>query len=615
MSIAADDDPSNASSAGQRAAEWWRSAVVYQVYPRSFADSDSDGTGDVGGIIDRLPYLAELGIDAVWVSPWYPSPLADGGYDVSDYRDIHPDFGNLELADRFIAKAHELGLRVLIDLVPNHSSDQHEWFQEALRASPGSPERDLYIFKDGGGPDRDRPPTNWISLFGGSAWERVVDAEGNPEQFFLHMFAPEQPDFNWDNERVAAEFDSILRFWFDRGVDGFRVDVADSMAKDPEFPDMRINEKTGVATLEKYVGSPIFDQPHVLDIHRRWRRVADEYAGTELGARVFVAEAYLTPPERLAKYVEGERLHTTFNFDYLLSEWSAASQREIINLTLRAHDAVGAPCTWVLSNHDTPRVATRYGKPRSGVRFADGGIVSQDQGRGWHDLLAQPTDIELGRRRARAAALLELALPGGAYVYQGDELGLDEVEDLPEEALQDPTWLRSNHTIRGRDGCRVPIPWSGGESPFGFGETAEPWLPMPSHWAHLTVEAQRADEHSHLNLYRSALAERRRNPALGDGDLAWDDTPAEVLSFSREPGFRCIVNFGAEDYPIPAGHTVLVFSGPVASGPVASSDASGPVASGGASGPVASGGASGPVASGGASATLVGTDQAVWLRF
>ena len=581
MSEALTNGPTISPANGQAAADWWRSAVVYQVYPRSFADSNNDGTGDVGGIIAKLPYLADLGIDAVWVSPWYPSPLADGGYDVSDYRDIHPDFGDLSQADEFITKAHALGMRVLIDLVPNHSSDQHEWFEQALQAGPGSPERDLYIFKDGEGAEGDQAPTNWVSLFGGSAWERVVDSEGKPEQFFLHMFAPEQPDFNWDNEKVAAEFDSILRFWFDRGVDGFRVDVADSMAKDPEFPDMIISEKTGVATLEKYVGSPIFDQPHVLDIHRRWRRVADEYAGSELGARVFVAEAYLTPPERLAKYVEGEQLHTTFNFDYLLSEWSAASQREIINLTLAAHDSIGAPCTWVLSNHDTPRVATRYGKPRSGVRFVDGGIAPEDQEYGWHDMFVLPTDIELGRRRARAAALLELALPGGAYVYQGDELGLDEVEDLPEESLQDPTWLRSGHTIRGRDGCRVPMPWSGSESPFGFGDDAEPWLPMPAHWADRTVEAQDADAHSHLNLYRSALAERRRNAALGDGELTWDDSPADVLSFSREPGFRCIVNFGAEDYPIPADHTVLICSG-------GASDSS---------------------------AEVVGTDQAVWLRF
>lgn len=556
-------------------ADWWRSAVVYQIYPRSFADGNNDGTGDVAGMIDKLPYLKALGVDAVWVSPWYPSPLADGGYDVSDYRDIHPDFGTLAEADRFITQAHELGLRVLVDLVPNHSSDQHPWFQAALAAGPGSPERDLYLFKDGEGPDGDQPPTNWTALFGGSTWQRVIGADGEPEQFFLHLFAPEQPDWNWENERVAAEFDAILRFWFDRGVDGFRVDVADSMAKDTSFPDMPIDERTGVATLEKYVGSPIFDQPHVLDIHRRWRAVADEYTGRGLGTRVFVAEAYLTPPERLAKYVAGDQLHTTFNFDYLLCEWTASSQREVIDLTIQAHDQVGAPCTWVLSNHDTPRVATRYGKSRTGVRFVDGRIPDEDRALGWHDMQQLSTDIELGRKRARAAALLELALPGGAYLYQGDELGLNEVEDLPDDVLQDPTWLRSNKTQRGRDGCRVPMPWSGDASPFGFGTDAKPWLPMPADWASLTAERQADDPTSHLALYRAALAERRTNHSLGDGTLSWDDSPAEVLSFTRGEHFRCVVNFGAD--PVTVEGEVIVASGDAASG-------------------------------------VVGTDEAVWLR-
>jgi len=553
--------------------EWWRSAVVYQVYPRSFADADGDGTGDVRGIIDRLDYLQTLGVDALWVSPWYPSPLADGGYDVSDYRDIHPDFGTLADADELIAGAHARGLRVLIDLVPNHSSDQHPWFQAALAAGPGSAERDLYLFRDGRGVDGDEPPNNWVAMFGGPAWERVVAADGTPEQWYLHLFAPEQPDWNWEHPGVVEEFESILRFWFDRGVDGFRIDVADSMAKDMALPDVPIDPRTGVATLEKYEGLPFFDQPHVHDIHRGWRRVADTYADSERGPRVFVSEAWLTPAERLARYVRPDELHTTFNFDALACEWQARSLRSVIDATMTAMAAVGAPCTWVLANHDTTRVVTRYGKPVTGLRFASaeaaGEAVPQSQDL-FHSESTEPADVALGRKRARAAALLELALPGGAYIYQGDELGLEEVDDLPEELLQDPTWLRSGKTIRGRDGCRVPLPWSGDQPPFGFGGPGgEPWLPQPAHWAALTVEVQAKDPDSTLSLYRAALAERRTNPALGDGGFAWDaDTGPDVLSFTREPGFRCLVNLGAEPAPLPADAEVLVTSGPLTDGTV-----------------------------------------------
>lgn len=549
---------------------WWRSAVVFQIYPRSFADANNDGTGDIAGMIDRLPYLAELGVDALWVSPWYSSPLADGGYDVADYRDIHPDFGTLADAERFIARAHELGLRVLIDLVPNHCSDEHPWFREALAAGPGSPEREKFWFRDGRGPDGDLPPNGWVAMFGGSAWERVIGPDG-PEQWYLHLFDVRQPDWNWTHPEVIREFDAILRFWFDRGVDGFRIDVADSMAKDPELPDL----PEGRSSLEKFVGNPVWDRPEVEVIHRRWRRIADEYAGSERGARVFVSEAYLTPTSRLARYVEPGRLHTTFNFDALLAEWTASSQRQVIDVSMAAHEAVGAPCTWVLSNHDNPRVSTRYGKPVTGVTYGPDGMDPFDRRRSGEDLRHLPTDLELGRRRARAAALLELALPGGAYIYQGDELGLDEVEDLPTEVLQDPTWERSGHTVRGRDGCRVPIPWSGDQSPFGFSPdpAVEPWLPMPTHWSEWSVAAQVGVQGSHLELYRTALAERRRNPALGDGTLTWDDSADEVISFTRDPGFRCIVNFADEPVAIPGDAEVLVHSGDAGSGVVARDEA------------------------------------------
>ncbi|NNG20338.1 DUF3459 domain-containing protein [Naumannella sp. ID2617S] len=555
--------------------DWWRSAVVYQIYPRSFADANGDGTGDLRGIIDRLPHLAELGVDAIWVSPWYPSPLADGGYDVSDHRDIHPDFGTLADADEFIAAAHALGMRVLIDLVPNHCSDQHPWFQQAVAAGRGSAERDLFWFRDGRGPNGDEPPNNYEAMFGGSAWQRVTEPDGSPGQWYLHMFAPEQPDWNWDNPKVVEEFDDILRFWFDRGVDGFRVDVADSMAKDATLPDLPVDPETGYgASKEKHPGSPLWDvQPQLEEIHRRWRTVADEYADTPQGPRVFVSEAYLDPLPRLVAYVQPDRLHTTFNFDHLLCEWTIDSQRHVIDASRREHVAAGAPCTWVLSNHDTPRVATRYGKPETGVRFSTAGMVPEHGGREWHHYAGMPVDLELGRRRARAAALLEFALPGGCYVYQGDELGLEEVEDLPEEALQDPTWFRSGRTIRGRDGCRVPLPWSGSRSPFGFGPSGVPWLPQPARWAGQTVADQANDPTSHLSLYRAALAERRRNPALGDGELSWVEGPHdEVLAFDREPGFRCVVNFG-DPIELPADARVLVHSGDATTGRLGTDEA------------------------------------------
>ena len=548
-----------------RTGAWWRSAVVYQVYPRSFADQNGDGTGDVRGIIEKLPYLAALGVDAVWVSPWYPSPFADGGYDVSDYRDIHPDFGILADADEFVAKAHDLGLRVLVDLVPNHSSDQHPWFVEALASEPGSAARDRYIFRTGLGDGGDQPPNNWPAMFGGPAWERVPSDDGTPGEWFLHLFAPEQPDWNWDNPAVADEFDSILRFWFDRGVDGFRIDVANSMAKAPGLPDLPVDPKTGAPEASVMTGTPYLNQPHVHDILRRWRKVADEYADSAQGGRVFVAEAWVTPARALAEYIRSDELHTTFNFDALLCEWTPDSQRNVIDLTLAALGEVQAPATWVLANHDTPRVVTRYGRGVTGLRFTPDGLDHTALS-SILEATAGPIDVELGRRRARAAVLLELALPGGAYIYQGDELGLEEVEDLPEEVLQDPTWHRSGHTVRGRDGCRVPIPWLGNKPPFGFGSADRPpWLPQPAHWSALTVEAQQADPDSSLNLYRAALAARRANAALGDGILTWDtDIPGHVLSFRREPGFRCVVNFGPDTYELTAADEIILASGPLA---------------------------------------------------
>ncbi|MEO5709545.1 MAG: glycoside hydrolase family 13 protein [Nocardioidaceae bacterium] len=532
---------------------WWRDAVIYQVYIRSFADGDGDGLGDIAGIRSRLPYLADLGVDAVWINPWYPSPMADAGYDVSDYRDVEPRFGSLADAEALLSEAHEHGLRVLLDIVPNHSSDQHPWFVEALAAGPGSPERDRYVFRPGGGPDGSEAPNDWMSVFGGPAWHRVTEADGSPGEWYLHIFAPEQPDLNWDNREVHADFEETLRFWFDRGVDGFRIDVAHSLFKQPGLPDVedmewprRPVEVDGVRQRTPWQPHPFWDRDEVHDVYRAWRKVADAYDPP----RIFVAEAWVDEPERLARYVRDDELHTAFNFSYLVSAWEARSLQHTAVETLEVLGAVGAPATWVLSNHDVTRHVSRYAR-------GDGA------GRHLQELLAQPADLALGTRRARAAVLLTLGLPGGAYVYQGEELGLPEVEDLPEAVLDDPTWERSGHTDRGRDGCRVPVPWSGTASPYGFspeGSTAAPWLPQPSDWAGLTVEAETGDPASMLELYRSALRLRRETPGFGDGSLSWLDLPEGVLGFAREPGLACIVNVSAAHAELPPGYDVLLAS-------------------------------------------------------
>ena len=529
------------------AAEWWRSAVVYQIYPRSFADADGDGIGDVNGIRSKLPYLAALGIDAIWISPWYPSPLLDGGYDVADYRGINPDFGTLDDADAMIAEAHDLGLRVLIDLVPNHCSWDHPWFKAALAAGRGAPERDLFWFREGAdGPQGSVPPNGWAGSFGGSAWERVDDG-----QWYLHLFDVSQPDWNWEHPAVLEEFDSILRFWFDRGIDGFRIDVADSMSKDSTLPEVDEPRVPGQPA-NKYPAHPHWDRDEVHDIHRRWRRIADEYSEQPGGARTFVAEAWVSPPARLARYLRPDELHCAFNFDALKAPWDARSQRRVIDNSTEAIWEVGASATWVLSNHDTIRHRTRYGRDQ-GQASAPAGTVD--------------ADLAVGLRRARAAALLELALPGGAYIYQGDELGLPEVEDLPAEVLDDPIWEHSGRQIRGRDGCRVPMPWSGTEAPFGFGPgAAQPWLPQPTSWAEFTVAAQDGDPASHLSLYRAALQIRRQHPALGDGRLEWVDLAPDVLCFERRPGFRCVVNLGVDPIELPAHRRMMLASVPVEDG-------------------------------------------------
>jgi alpha-glucosidase len=555
---------------------WWRSAVIYQIYIRSFADGNGDGVGDIAGIRAKLPYVVDLGVDAIWINPWYPSPMADAGYDVADYRDIEPVFGTLAEAEALIRDAHDVGLRVLLDIVPNHTSDQHPWFRAALADGPGSPMRDRYVFRDGRGAGGDEPPNDWQSCFGGPAWRRVTSADGAPGQWYLHLFAPEQPDLNWENPEVRADFERTLRFWFDRGVDGFRIDVAHSLIKQADLPDVG-DHRWPAARMEvggRLVRPPWREHPHwdrddVHNIYRVWRKIADSYQPP----RVFVSEAWVDEPKRLVRYVRSDEVHTTFNFNYLTSPWTATDLREAIDETLQEHDSVGAPATWVLANHDVAREVSRYARAQQ--RMPEPSLSL---------LLLSDADFDLGLRRARAAALLTLALPGSAYVYQGQELGLPEVEDLPDEALRDPTWERSGHTDRGRDGCRVPIPWSGDRPDYGFGparSTAQPWLPQPPGWAPLSIAAQTGRRDSMLELYRAALRIRHRHPALGDGAMTWLDLPPTVLGFRREPGFACVVNFGpdpialadiASAWPGHPGPRVLLSSEPLPAEAVIPSD-------------------------------------------
>ncbi|MCU1687200.1 MAG: alpha-glucosidase [Amycolatopsis sp.] len=523
--------------------DWWRSAAIYQVYIRSFADGDGDGIGDLAGVRSKLGYLADLGIDAIWFSPWYPSPMDDGGYDVSDFRGIEPVFGTLADAEATIAEAHALGLRVIIDIVPNHCSDEHRWFQAALAAGPGSPERERFWFRPGRGPDGDEPPNNWPSRFGGSAWTRITEPDGTPGEWFLHLYSSRQPDFNWENAEIRAEFEDILRFWFDRGVDGFRIDVADGLVKDPALPDIAL---TGDE-------SAYSDQDGLHDIYRSWRKIADSYPGN----RILVAEMWLPDMSRAAQYLRKDELNSAFNFDFLVCPWDAARFRDVIEKTLEAHAAVGAPAAWVLSNHDVTRPVTRYGRPGdTGFAFAD-------------RLHGTPVDRALGTRRARAAALLAMSLPGGLYTYQGEELGLWEIEDIPSELRQDPVWERTKHVDPGRDGCRVPLPWSGSSSPFGFspaGAETDPWLPQPAVWSEYTAEAEAANPGSVLELYRAGLKIRAEEPALGDGELAWRGDDDGVLSFTRDPGFACVVNFSVKPVSLPDHEEVLLASGSLVHG-------------------------------------------------
>jgi alpha-glucosidase len=497
---------------------WWSRAVFYQVYPRSFADSDGDGVGDLDGVTARLEHLRGLGVDAIWLNPVTVSPMADHGYDVADPRDVDPLFGGLAALDRLVAAAHAIGIRVTMDLVPNHTSSEHPWFAAALAAGPGSDQRARYIFRDGTGPGGVHPPNNWVSVFGGPAWTRVVEPDGNPGQWYLHLFDPKQPDLNWDNREVYDDLEKTLRFWLERGDDGFRIDVAHGMAKPAGLPDMAVAEHRLLADAND---DPRFNQAGVHDIHRHIRAVLDDYTDS-----VAVGEVWVYDNEQFAAYLRPDELHLGFNFRLVRAGFEAAEIRHAIENSLAAVALQGATPTWTLSNHDVEREVSRYGGGDTGVA------------------------------RSRAMMLVMLALPGAAFLYNGEELGLPNA-DLPDEVLQDPVWERSRHTERGRDGCRVPMPWAGDAPPFGFSTNPHTWLPIPPQWAPLTVEKQSADPDSTLAFVREAIRLRHSSTLFDGTDITWLDAGSDVLVFRTEGGLRCVLNAGSGPTALPPGELLL----------------------------------------------------------
>ncbi|WP_062212259.1 glycoside hydrolase family 13 protein [Demequina oxidasica] len=525
--------------------EWWRTAVIYQIYPRSFADASGDGVGDLRGITERLGHLEALGVDAIWLSPFYTSPQRDAGYDVADFTDVDPLFGNLADFDAMVAEAHTRGLRVIVDIVPNHTSDQHEWFQRAITAAPGSPERDSYIFRPGRGPSGEEPPNNWVSVFGGPAWTRLVEADGSPGEWYLHLFDTSQPDLNWANDAVLEGFDDVLRFWLDRGVDGFRVDVAHGLIKAEGLPDFVVDETAGSMGSEAQT-PPFWAQEGVHDVWRRWRRVLDSYEGE----RILAAEAWVYPLSKMAQWVRSDEMHQAFNFAYLETPWEATAMREIIDLSIKEFAAVGAPSTWVLSNHDVVRHATRLSLG-----------AENPQGHGLGPRSIGLPDPAQGLRRARAATLLMLALPGSSYIYQGEELGLPEAIDVPDEAREDPTFFRTNGERYGRDGCRVPLPWKADAPAYGFSTTGEAWLPQPADWRALARDAQAGVPDSTLEMYTKALS-LRREFATATATLEWlEDAPDGCIGF-RVGDVSVLANINGKPVSLPTGE-VLAASSPI----------------------------------------------------
>lgn len=532
-------------------ARWWRAAVVYQVYVRSFADSNGDGIGDLPGITERLDAIAELGVDAIWLTPFYISPQNDGGYDVADYRAVDPVFGTLADAEALIARAHNVGLKVMVDIVPNHTSSMHRWFAEARAGGVEDDAWGRYHCLPGTGPDRTAPPNDWMSVFGGDAWSPVLDHDGNPSGYwYLHLFDTSQPDLNWNHPDVHREMADTLRFWFDRGVDGFRIDVAHGLVKAPGYPSLAsvgaTAEDGAVELFGEVEVAPYWDQPGVHDIFRAWRAIADSYDPP----KAFCGEVWVSTPERQAAYVRGDELNTVFNFDFLKAPWHAPGIRAIVDHSLHANGLVGAPTTWVLSNHDVTRHASRY---------------AQDPG--------------LALLRARAMTAFMLALPGSAYLYQGEELGLPEVFDIAEDMRADPIFFRTAGEQLGRDGCRVPLPWEAAAPSYGFGPGYLSWLPQPAAWADYARDHQATDDpavpapNTTLALYRRLLALRAAHPALGlggfvliDGALDWVELGDDVVAYDRaDPRdgavVRVVLNTGSQPVAVPGTWRLLATSG------------------------------------------------------
>ena len=542
MSLSAPIAPSSRRGRIGGSLGWWRNGVIYQVYVRSFSDSDGDGIGDLAGVRSRLPYLRALGVDGIWLNPFYASPQHDHGYDVSDHLAVHHEYGDLGSVDRLIHDAHRLDIKVIVDVVPNHCSIEHPWFVAAVAAGPGSPERRRFHFAEGTGEYGELPPNNWRSIFGGPAWRRIREPDGAPGQWYLHTFAPEQADFNWDEPSVSEHFEEVLRFWLDRGVDGLRIDVAHGLHKRAGLPDHPF------AIDDELTGDPInayaWNQPEVHDVWRSWRAIADEYTDRTGRERVLIGEVGVLDAGELAAYQRPDELHQSFFFEFLRAPWDARSLAQVIDRGLDTVAAWDSPVAWVLNNHDMPRSVTRYAGGAPGVAAGD---------------------IDLGLTRARAAALLMLALPGSAYLFQGEELGLPEVTDLPDDVLTDPMFHRTDGARRGRDGCRVPLPWVAGQESIGFSPVGahEPaWLPQPEWFAQHAVDRQLESGESMLRLYREAIALRRRTPALSSSRFRWLPTEPGVLGFVRGDGVACVVNCSTQPVCAPAGAQLLIGSHP-----------------------------------------------------
>ncbi len=522
-------------------APWWRDSVIYQLYVRSFTDSDGDGVGDLDGITARLDHIAALGVDGLWLNPCYPSPNRDGGYDVADYTDIDARYGGLAAFERLRDAAHAHGLKVLMDLVPNHCSADHAWFRQAVAADPGSAERARFIFRDGRGPDGSEPPNNWQSTFGGPAWTRLTAPDGTPEQWYLHSFDTSQPDFDWSDPEVGDMFEDVLRLWFDRGIDGFRIDVAYAMVKHPDLPDL--DDPDGDNPYS-------WNQPGVHEIFRRWRRVADSY-GRDL---TLLGEVWL-PAAEAADYIRPGELNQVFYFDLLQQPFDAAAFRRSIGEALDGlKQAEGVPA-WTLNSHDVHRAVTRYGLTVPEPPRTTDINALRTRARG-------AVNTALGIARAKAALLLLLALPGSVYLYQGEELGLPEVQELPDEARQDPIWERSGHTEHGRDGSRVPLPWTAAaEGNFGFSTarpTAPAWLPQPAWFADFAIDAEAADPASVLAFYRQALSARRGLDR--DAPTEWLDLRRDDAIALRRGDHVCVTVFDGPPLEPPADWGRLVIS-------------------------------------------------------